>query len=130
MVLTAVLYALRDLSALELVTIWSAVMMIMAVPIVVYYGVMARRHVPFKVSYVSISKYSAGGAGIALAFLLTHQHAARFEDNFLYLFGFFLEAAICCAVYIGITYAVDRRTGRLLRMMLLGAKSELRRTRD
>ena len=118
-VLTTVLYAFLGLPDLELVTVWSAVMLAVSLPFLIYYGAAVRKYSPFRVPYVAILKHLAGGAGIVATFLLTNEHVVMLETSiYSYLPGLLLEIGLCCAVYIGITYTIDPRTRKLFHMIL------------
>ena len=52
-------------------------------------------------------------------FLLTNDTVIVFDVSiYAYLPRLLLELAICCAAYIGITYAIDRKTRRLFGLVL------------
>ena len=117
-VLVAVLYSLSDLPDLDLVAAWSATLLAVSAPFVVYYGILVRRHAPFRVPYKAIQKHLVGGAGIVAVFALTSEHIISFEISiYSYLPGLLLEMALCCAAYLGITYAIDCKTRRLLSLI-------------
>ena len=118
-VLAASLYIFRDLPELELVTIWSLVMLSVSTPFLLYYVMLVRRYASFRVKYVDILKHVVGGIGIVIVFALTNEHIIVFDTSiYTYLPGLLLEMAICCATYLGITYAIDKKTRRLLSLML------------
>ena len=57
---------------------------------------------------------------MAVVFMLTNEHVVIFDVSiYSYLPGLLLELTICCATYLGITYAIDRKTRKLFRMVLL-----------
>ena len=119
-VLAASMYTFRDLPEPELVVAWSSVMLAISAPFLSYYVMLARKHVPFRVPYGNVLGYVAGGAGMAVVFVFTNEHVAIFDVSiYSYLPGLLLGMAICCATYPGITYAIDRRTRTLFRMVLL-----------
>ena len=118
-VLVASLYIFRDLPELELVIIWSLVMLSVSAPFLLYYVILVRRHTPFKVKYMYILKYVIGGIGIMIVFVLTNEHIMVFDTSIhMYIPGLLLEMAICCATYLGITYAIDKKTRRLFGLMI------------
>ena len=118
-VLTASLYVFRNLPELELVTLWSSIMLTISAPFLLYYVVLVRKHAPFRVPYGHIMRHVTGGAGMVTVFLLTNEHIVTFEVSiYLYLPGLLLELAICCATYLGITYAIDYKTRKLVHMIL------------
>ena len=118
-VLAASLYIFRDLPELELVTIWSLVMLSVSAPFLLYYVMLVRRYASFRVKYVDILKHMVGGIGIVIVFALTNEHIIVFDTSiYAYLPRLLLEMALCCATYLGITYAIDKRTRRLLNLML------------
>ena len=119
-VLSASLYVFCDLPDLELVTIWSAVMFALSVPFALYYALLVRKRVSFRVPYKAILKYLVGGAGMATTFVLANEHIVEFEISiYSYLPGLLLEVVLCCAVYLGITYAIDHKTRKLFRVIML-----------
>ena len=119
-VLAASLYTFRDLPEPELVVVWSSVMLAISAPFLSYYVMLARKHVPFRVPYGNVLRHVAGGAGMAVVFMLTNEHVVIFDVSiYSYLPGLLLELTICCATYLGITYAIDRKTRKLFRMVLL-----------
>ena len=118
-VLAASLYIFRDLPELDLVMIWSSVMLSISAPFLLYYVMLVRRHVSFRVKYVNILKHMVGGIGIVIVFVLTNEHIVVFDISiYTYLPRLLLEIAICCATYLGITYAIDKKTRRLFRLVL------------
>ena len=119
-VLAASMYTFRDLPEPELVVVWSSVMLAISAPFLSYYIMLARKHVPFRVPYGNVLRHVAGGAGMAVVFMLTNEHVVIFDVSiYSYLPGLLLELTICCATYLGITYAIDRKTRKLFRMVLL-----------
>ena len=127
-VLAAFLYALRDLPETELIVVWSSLMLAVSAPFLPYYAVLVRKHAPFLVSYGSILRHVVGGAGMATVFLLTNEHIISFEVSiYSYLPGLLLEIVLCCATYLGITYAIDRKTRRLCYLVLSEIASRRRR---
>ena len=126
-VLAISLYAFNGMSDLDLVAVWSAVFLTVSAPFVIYYGILVRRHVPFRVPFFAILRYLAGGAGIVAVFVLTNEHIVGFEVSiYSYVPGLLLELLLCCAAYLGITYAIDFKTRRLFRLVL----SEISRRKD
>ena len=126
-VLAASLYAFSGMSDLELVTVWSVVMLAASVPFAICYGLLVRRHAPFRVPYSAILRHLAGGAGMAVVFMLTNEHVVGFEVSiYSYVPGLLLELALCCVTYLGITYAIDHKTRKLFRLVL----SEISRRKD
>ena len=118
-VLTAVLYSLSGLTDLDLVVVWSATLLAASTPFALYYGILVRRHAPFRVPYRVIPKHLVGGVGIVTVFVLTSEHIITFEISiFSYLPGLLLEVALCCAAYLGITYAIDHKTRKLFGLVL------------
>ena len=119
-VLAIFLYAFNSMSDLDLVAVWSAVFLAVSAPFVIYYGLLVRRHAPFRVQFSAILRYLAGGAGIVAVFVLTNEHIVEFEVSiYSYVPGLLLELLLCCAAYLGITYAIDFKTRRLFRLVLL-----------
>lgn len=113
-VLAASLYVFRDLPEPELVVVWSSVMLLTTAPFLLYYVMLIRRHAPFRVQYGNILRHCIGGICMAVVFLITNEHVVTFDVSiYLYLPGLLLEMAICCTTYLGITYAIDKRTRRL-----------------
>ena len=126
-VLVVSLFAFNDMSDLDLVAVWSAVFLAVSAPFVIYYGILVRRHAPFRVQFSAILRYLAGGAGIAAVFILTNEHIVEFEVSiYSYVPGLLLELLLCCAAYLGITYAIDYKTRRLFKLVLL----EISRRKD
>ena len=118
-VLAISLYAFNGMSDLDLVAVWSAVFLAVSAPFVIYYGLLVRRHAPFRVPFYAILRYLAGGAGIVAVFVLTNEHIVEFEVSiYSYVPGLLLELLLCCATYLGITYAIDYKTRRLFRLVL------------
>ena len=117
--LAVLLHVFWDLPEPQLVVVWSSVMLGVSAPFLLYHLVLVRKHEPFRVQHGSILRYVAGGAGMAAVFLLTHDRVVVFDVSiYAYLPGLLLELAICCAAYLGITYAIDRKTKRLFGMIL------------
>ena len=105
------LYALRDMPEPLLVAAWSSVLLIVSGPFLLYYASLVRKYSPFRPHYGSILRYVAGAAGIAAVFLATNDAVVVFDVNiYSYLPGLLSELAICCMAYLGITYAIDRKT--------------------
>ena len=118
-ILATSLYIFKDLPELELIVIWSSVMLAISIPFLFYYIVLVRKHAPFRVPYESILRHIVGGSGMVLVFLLTNEHIVAFDVNiYSYLPSLLLEVALCCAIYIGITYAIDHKTRKLFRAIL------------
>ena len=79
---------------------------------------------PFRVPYGNVLRYVAGGAGMAVVFMFTNEHVVIFDVGmYSYLPGLLLEMTICCATYLGIAYAIDRKARTLFRMILLEVAS-------
>lgn len=108
------LYIFRDMSESMLVMVWSSVMLAVSGPFLLYFVLLIRRHSPFRPSYGNIFRYVGGAVSMAAVFLATNDTVAVFDVNiYSYLPGLLSELAICCLTYLGITYAIDRKT-RLL----------------
>ena len=108
------LYIFRDMSESVLVVVWSSVMLAVSGPFLLYFVLLIRRHSPFRPSYGNIFRYVGGAAGMAAVFWATNDTVAIFDVSiYSYLPGLLSELAICCLTYLGITYAIDRKT-RLL----------------
>ena len=117
--LFASLYAFRYLPEIELVVVWSSVLLAVSAPFLIYYIILVRKYAPFRVAHGNILRHAAGGAGMAAVFLLTNEHVVMFEVSiYAYLPGLLLEMALCCATYLGITYAIDRKTRHLFGLVL------------
>ena len=113
------LYAFRELPEAELVVIWSAVMLSTSAPFLSYYVILVRRHATFKMPYGNMWKYGVGGICMAVVFLITNEHVVTFNVSiYLYMPGLLLEIAICCATYLVITYAIDKKTRRLFNLVI------------
>ena len=121
------LHVFGDLPEPQLVVVWSSVMLAVSVLFLLYHVVLVRKHEPFGLQYGSILRHVAGGTGMAAVFLLTNDHVVVFDVSiYAYLPGLLSELAICCATYLGITYAIDRKTRRLFRMVLSEVASRRR----
>ena len=117
--LAASLYAFHTMSDLELVAVWATIMLAVSIPFTIYYGILVGRHAPFRVPYGSILRHLFGGASIVAVFMLTNEHIVTFEASiYSYLPGLLLEVAMCCTAYLGITYAIDRKTRRLFGLVM------------
>lgn len=126
--LVVFLTAFLDLPEIELVTVWASVTLGVSVPFLAYHIMLVKRHAPFRVPYSNILKYVAGAAGMTGMFLLTNEHIVAFEISiYSYLPALLLEMAICGTTYLGITYALDCRVRRLLRLILLEIASRFER---
>ncbi len=113
------LHVFSGMSDLDLVAVWSSIFLAVSVPFVVCYGLLVRRHAPFRVPFTAILRHLAGGAGIVAIFMLTNEHIVRFETSiYSYVPGLLLELALCCVAYLGITYAIDYKTRKLFRLVL------------
>ena len=118
-VLAASLYVFRDLPEPELVVVWSSVMLSITAPFLFYYVMLVRRHAPFRVRYGNILRHGVGGICMTVVFLITNEHVVTFDVSiYLYLPGLLFEMAICCATYLGITYAIDKKTRRLFGLVV------------
>ena len=127
-VLAMSLYVFRDLPDLELVVIWSSVMLAVSVPFLFYYGMLVRRYVPFRVPYRNVLRHAFGGTGMVAVFLLTSEHIVTYETSiYAYLPGLLFELALCGSTYLGITYAIDYKTRRLFSFVLSEIASRRRR---
>lgn len=112
--LAVFLYAFRNMPEPALVMVWSSVLLAVSGPFLLYFVLLIRRHSPFRPSYGNILRYVGAAAGMAAVFLATNETVAVFDVSiYSYLPGLLSELAICCLTYLGITYAIDRRT-RLL----------------
>ena len=108
------LYTFQDLPEDQLVVVWSLVMLIISGPFLLYYTMLSRRYAPFRPSYRITLRHVAGAACMVVIFLATNDALVTFDVNiYSYLPGLLLELAICCATYLGVTYAIDQRTRRL-----------------
>ncbi len=118
-VLVVSLFYFNGMSDLALVAVWSAVFLAVSTPFVVYYGLLVRRHVPFRIPHYAVLRYVAGGAGMATVFMLTNEHVVVFETSiYSYVPRLLLELALCGVTYLGITYAIDHKTRKLFRLVL------------
>ena len=118
-ILVVFLYIFQDLTDIELVTAWSAMTLATSVPFMIYSGILVRQHTVFSIHYAAILKYIIGGMGMAATFVLTNEYIVTFEISiYSYLPNLILELLVCCAVYLGITCAIDRNIRRLFRLIL------------
>lgn len=125
--LTISLYLLRDMSEPILVAVWSSVLLAVSVPFLLYFVWLLHKHSPFQPSYGRIIRYVGGAASMAAVFLITHDIIAVFDTNiFSYLPGLLSELAICCVVYLGVTYAIDYKTRLLFRRAISSIASRSR----
>ncbi len=123
-ILSVSLYIFRGLSDIELVTIWSMISCTLSIPFLIYLGLLVRRHTQFQIPYMAISKYLLGGMGLIITFVFTNEHIVTFETSiFHYLPNLILELMLCCAVYLGITYAIDYKTRELSKLIILEIQS-------
>lgn len=113
------LYIFRDMPELMLVVVWSSVMLAVSGPFLLYFMLLIRRHSPFRPSFDNIFRYVGGVVGMAAVFLATNDTVAVFDVSiYSYLPGLVSELAICCLTYLGITYAIDRKTRLLFRRVI------------
>ena len=111
--LAASLYIFKDMPESVLVMVWASVMLAVSGPFLLYFTLLVRKYSPFSPSG-SILRYVGGAASMAVVFLITNDAVAVFDTSiYSYLPGLLAELAICCLTYVGITYAIDRKT-RLL----------------
>ncbi len=118
--LATLLYAFQDLSDTELVNMWSMIALAFSIPFLIYSGILVRRYAILPTPYVPILKYLIGGISIAITFVFTNEYVVVFESNiYSYLPNLILELMLCCVVYVGVTYAIDRKTRNLFKLVAL-----------
>lgn len=116
--LVASLYIFRDMPEPMLVVVWSSVMLAVSGPFLLYFALLVRRHSPFRPSG-NILRYVGGAACMAAVFLITNDTLVVFDISiYSYLPGLLSELAVCCLTYLGITYAIDRKTRLLFRRVI------------
>lgn len=119
-ILVVFLYMFMGQSDMQLVLVWSSILLSVTVPYLLYHVILIRRHAPFRVPYRRILCYMGGVAGMVVAFLVTNDTIIVFDESiYVYLPRLLIEVAICGAVYLGITFAIDHKTRRLIKLILL-----------
>lgn len=118
-ILVIFLYAFQDLTDLELVTIWSAILLTLSFIFMIYYGILVGKNAAFSMPYGAILKYTIASACMAAIFLLTHESIVAFEASIsAYVLQLISASALCAFVYISITYAIDHNTRKLFKAVI------------
>lgn len=121
-ILVAVLLFLNsdEISELELVTAWSIISVSLSIPFVIFAWTLVRKNVKFSIPYTEIAKYVLATISFVIVFLLTSESIISFEISiFDFLPGLILELFICIAVYLAITYLIDKKTRVLFKAILM-----------
>lgn len=117
-ILALFLYMFLGQPDIQLVWVWSLVSLAVTTPYLLYHVILTRRHTNFRTPYRRIFRYMGGVAGMVVVFLVTNDTIVVFDESiYVYLPRLLLEVAICCTTYLGITYAIDRKTRRLIKLI-------------
>lgn len=124
-VLIGVLLLLKSTSTeLELVIYWSIVAFVIEIPFVIYLSKLIKKNFTLKLDYKSIFKYlSASVVSFGILHLMIEQFLNYRISIFEFLPELILFASIGIALYIGITYVIDKKTRILFKAIL----SEIKR---
>ena len=100
-----------NLSEIQTVEIWVLIAFISQVPLFLYFWVLVKRHSQFSFPYVHSLKYIGGALALALTFFLTSDYVITFQESiFEFLPGLIIELIICVAVYLLVTFLIDKKT--------------------
>ena len=124
-VLIVVLLLLKSTTTeLELVIYWSIVAFVIEIPFVIYLSKLIKKNFTLKLDYKSIFKYlSASVVSFGILYLMIERFLNYRISIFEFLPELLLFASIGIALYIGITYVIDKKTRILFKAIL----SEIKR---
>lgn len=109
---------------LELVIYWSIVAFVIEIPFVIYLSKLIKKNFTLKLDYKSIFKYlSASVVSFGILHLMIEQFLNYRINIFEFLPELILFASIGIALYIGITYVIDKKT----RILFKAIFSEIKR---
>jgi len=106
-------------SQLDLVTYWAISALVVEVPFLIYFWIMAKRNFPLKVGKTNILKYlfiSIGAFGFT--YLVTEKFLVYNESIFIFLPNLLGFIVIGIGIYAGITYLVDKKTRVLVKAVI------------
>ena len=105
---------------IDLVVIWTIIILSVEIPSFMYFLIITRRNIDFKISPMPILKYIGTTLGFILLYYMTSDYIIHYQVNiFDFLPGLILQFLLCMGVYLGITYAVDLKTRQLFKLVLL-----------
>lgn len=106
----------NSFSELDLVFWWSMIGLIVEIPISVFLWMYSRKYVKFSFPIISPLKYLLGMFALITFFLLTSDQILNYEPSIYdFLPSLFIELVFCIAIYIGLTYLIDKETRNLFR---------------
>jgi hypothetical protein len=118
-ILVFILTLNSNLSDLELVFWWAILGLLIEIPFVLYLVLMVRKNTEFTVQFLVISKYVLAIFAVILFYFSTADYIIEYHSSiYEFLPGVLLEAIMCTAIYLGITFTIDMKTRNLFNSFL------------
>ena len=119
LIILLVLFSSKNLPESELVTIWAALSLIVEVPFFIFIVFLTKKHIQFKFPISNFLKYLFASLGLASIYFLTSNYLIIYDDSiFKFLPPLLLQLTLCAAVYLGITYIIDKKTRQLFKSVI------------
>jgi O-antigen/teichoic acid export membrane protein len=108
-----------NISDLELVYWWALLGFLIEIPFVVYLFILVRNNSEFSIRYKEIIKYIFAASVVIAIYLTTSDFIIKYHTSIYdFIPGVIIEAIICIAIYLGITYAIDMKTRKIFQSIL------------
>jgi hypothetical protein len=120
--LTTMLFILSSnkMSQIDAVTWWVIIALCLQIPFLIYAAILVKREIRFSFPYVRTAKYVIATIAFVVVF---HFTSAKVIDYKISIYSFLpkviLELFICIAIYLLITFIIDKRT-RILFKSIVG----------
>ena len=113
-------------SELEIVTWWAMVSLILEIPFLILMAIQAKKHTKFSIPFKSILKYSCVTLIFVGIFYLTNSYLIVYEISiFKFLPGLIIQLAICIAIYLGVTFIIDKKIRKIAKSVIAELKSKI-----
>lgn len=126
--LAVVLFVLNSnkTSQIELVSWWTIISLSLQIPFLLYSGILVKKQIKFSFPYANSVKYVAATIGFVIVFHFTSNIIIEYQISiYNFIPKLVLQLFICMAVYIAITFVIDKRTRTLLKSIVGELTSKL-----
>lgn len=113
-ILIIVLYIMKDHDFLDLIMYWAIISLAIEIPFVIYQTILIKKHFVIKMNYLLISKYVfAAIISFGILYFLVEKFLNYKISIFEFLPDLLVYTGIGICLYLGITYAIDKKTRNL-----------------
>ena len=113
--IVAALPLLGDVSEAVLAAVWSLLLAAVSVPTAAYLCILARRSVEIRMPWRRVLTYAAAALAFAGAYAATSGYIITYSDIiYEHVWQSLLQFLLCSGVYLGVTYAADAETRKLV----------------